>query len=262
MLPAFAVMAVLGVMALLLAASAVRRQPTVSMGAEPTMTASAAPTDTGVPLRNPTPSFATYRSLTLRLPIDPGDVTVLAFHQASGKEALHMTSLVRDADMTLAATNKAVPASTLTSTSTAASSTVETIWSGTALRLWRSNRSGEPDTAVDVGAEPGTDVYAPVTGTVVQVREYSLYNKFPDYEIHIHPDGWSDIDVVLIHVDDLSVTVGQRVAGGISRLAAVRRMSDKIDLQLGGYTKNGGDHVHLQLNKIEVPGRLERLGGS
>jgi hypothetical protein len=58
------------------------------------------------------------------------------------------------------------------------------------------------------------------------------------------------------------VKVGERVAGGVSRIACVREMSDKIALQLGGYTKNGGDHVHLQLNRVEVPGKLERLTGS
>jgi hypothetical protein len=39
-------------------------------------------------------------------------------------------------------------------------------------------------------------------------------------------------------------------------------MSDKIDIQLGGYTSNGGDHVHLQINHIQVPGELEQAGGS
>jgi hypothetical protein len=173
-----------------------------------------------------------------------------------------MTSLVKDANMKVAAKMKAVAGGSVTSATCETSSAVETVWGGTALRLWRSNRRGACDTAADIGADPGSDVYAPVTGTVVQVRAYKLYEKYPDYEIHIRPDGWPEVDVVLIHVDDVSVTVGDRVAGGVSRLACVRRMSDKIDLQLAGYTKNGGDHVHVQLNQVEVPGKLERLTGS
>lgn len=263
LLPVFAIVGVLVVAATLLAATAASRLPAPSAGVEPTATVSSTPTTPPVPPRDPNPVFASYRSLMLRLPVDPRDVTAVAFHQASGKEAIHMTSLAKDANMALAAKNKAVAASTLaTAGSTVTTTALETVWGGSVLRLWRSNRSGKPDTAADIGAEPGTDVYAPVTGTIVQVRAYKLYDKYDDYEIHIHPDGWPEVDVVLIHVDDVRVAVGERVASGISRIACVRKMSDKINIQLGGYTQNGGDHVHMQLNQIEVPGRLERLTGS
>ncbi len=259
LLPIFAIVAVLGVATMLLAATAASRLPAHSAGAESTATVSSAPTTPCAPPRDATPAFASYRSLMLRLPIDPRDVTAVAFHQASGKEAISLTSLAKDADMALASKNKAVAASTLATGAAETTATLETVWGGSVLRLWRSNRSGKPDTAADIGADPGTDVFAPVTGTVVQVRSYDLYNKYPDYEIHIRPDGWPEVDVVLIHVDDVSVAVGERVACGVSRIACVRKMSDKIDIQLGGYTKNGGDHVHMQLNRIDVPGKLERL---
>lgn len=260
--PVFAIVAVLGLAVALLAAAAASGPAVPSAGVETTATVVSASTTPSVPPRDPTPVFASYRSLMLRLPIDPRDVTAVAFHQASGKEAIHLTSLARDADMALAAKNKAVAASTVASAGSEATATLETVWGGSVLRLWRSNRSGKPDTAADIGADPGTDIYAPVTGTVVQVRAYKLYDKYEDYEIHIHPDGWPEVDVVLIHVDDVSVAVGERVACGVSRVASVRKMSDKIDIQLGGYTKNGGDHVHMQLNQIAVPGKLERLTGS
>jgi hypothetical protein len=105
-------------------------------------------------------------------------------------------------------------------------------------------------------------VFAPVSGTVLQVKPYKLYNKYDDFEIHIQPDGWPGIDVVLIHVADPLVTAGQRVDGGVTQLAIVRRMSDKVELQLGGYTGNGGDHVHLQLNAVDDPNVLEEVGDS
>ncbi len=261
--PLFAVVAALAIMVVLLASAAGNRAatPDIVPGATTTETTAttAAPAE---PLRDPTPVFAAYRSLNLRLPVDPGDITAVAFHQASGNEALHMDSLVPDADMAAAAKVKAVAPSTSATYSAESSGAIETVWKGQVLRLWRSNRSGKPDTAVDVGADPGTTVYAPVTGTVLQVRAYKLYNKYPDYEIHIRPDGWPEVDVVLIHVDDISVTVGDHVVGGASRVACVRKMSDKIDIQLGGYTANGGDHVHVQLNQLAVPGKLEPLSGS
>ena len=203
----------------------------------------------------PTPAFATCEGIELHLPVATDALTALAFHQASGNKSLHMTSLVPDADMERAAELKAVPpvdASAVSATGLATS----------CLRLWRSNRSGEPDTAADVGADPGTPVLAPVSGTVLEVKPYKLYDKYDDYEIHIQPEGYPLIDVVLIHVDAPSIAVGQRVTAGVTRIAVVRKMSDKIDTQLGGYTANGGDHVHLQVNTVEVPGVLEQSDGS
>jgi hypothetical protein len=201
----------------------------------------------------PTPHFATCENVSLHLPVDPGALTALAFHQASNPAALHMTSLVPDADMERAAEVKAEPG---------ASATADGRWTGSCLRLWRSNRTGEPDTAADVGADPGTAVLSPVTGTIIEVKAYKLYGRFDDYEIHIQPDGRPGMDVVLIHVADVQVQAGQRVEGGITRLAVVRKMSDKMELQLGGYTANGGDHVHVQVNAVKTPGELEEPGGS
>lgn len=261
--PVFAFVGVLVLAAVVLGSIALRpgRGAGASPGAGATTTGTVVSAAMPEENRDPTPMLANYRSLYLRLPVDPGSITQVAFHQASGDKALHMTSLVPDADMTQAAKLKRTPVGGDAS-GTDGSGESTSIWNGAVLRLWRSNRSGKPDTAADVGAEPGTTVYAPVTGTVLAVRPYKLYNKYDDYEIHIKPDGWADIDVVLIHVDKVSVKAGDRVLGGVSRLATVRKMSNRVTLQLGGYTRNGGDHVHFQLNRVAIPGKLEELTGS
>lgn len=264
----YAVAALLVLVGTALAAAALRPEGSASLGTAQTAVMSTAGTALATrapvlqPAREPTPLFAHYRSLYLRLPVDPASITQVAFHQASGDKAFHMTSLVPDADLGEAARLKHAPMSLAATQSGVASDSVTTIWNGQAIRLWRSNRRGTPDTAVDVGANAASDVYAPVTGTVLEVRAYKLYDKYPDYEIHIAPDGWEDIDVVLIHVDDVSVTPGDRVQAGVTRIACVRKMSDKVDLQLKGYTRNGGDHVHVQLNKVSVPGKLDTVTGS
>lgn len=196
------------------------------------------------PDREPTPLFAREGGTDIHLAIDPTQLTALAFHQASGQRALHITSLVPDADMTVAAQLKAVPP--LPDGTTAP----EGVWNGSALRLWRSNRGGMPDTAVDMGADPGTPVWAPVSGMVTEVRPYLLYDRYEDFEIHIRPTGRSDVDLVMIHVQDVKVKAGDRLKGGVTQIASVRKMSDKIDIQLGGYTANGGDHTHLQINSL------------
>ncbi|KUK49290.1 MAG: hypothetical protein XD74_0087 [Actinobacteria bacterium 66_15] len=208
------------------------------------------------PEREPTPRFAQVDSIEMRLPVDPPSMTALAFHQASGRSALHITSLVPDADMDLAAELEAVPPVERDAEMS------DDILGGVCLRLWRSNRTGMPDTAADIGADAGTDVYSPVTGTVVAVRPYLLYEKYDDYEIHIRPEGRDDVDVVLIHVDDVTVRAGDTVTAGVTRIAAVRLMSDKIEIQLSGYTQNGGDHVHVQVNEVGAPGEMDPTGGS
>jgi murein DD-endopeptidase MepM/ murein hydrolase activator NlpD len=208
------------------------------------------------PERDPTPRLAQVGSTVLRLPIDPGQVTGVAFHQASGEAALHMTSLVPDADMALADQLKAIPPLATPA------DPADDIWDGCCLRLWRSNRGGQPDSAVDTGADPGTPVWSPVSGTVVQVRPYLLYEKYDDFEIHIRPSGREDVDVVLIHLQDVRVKAGDRVKAGVTQLASVRQMSDKISIQLGGYTPNGGDHVHMQVNRAAEPGESDAPGGS
>ncbi|MDO9556635.1 MAG: M23 family metallopeptidase [Coriobacteriia bacterium] len=214
------------------------------------------------PERDPTPRFAEYQELTLRLPIDPEDITAIAFHQASGSNALHMTSLAPDADMELAARLKAVPPLQDAPTTDSDVPAQPDIWYGCVLRLWRSNRTGAPDTAVDCGADAGSAVFSPISGTVVRVKAYKLYEKYNDYEIHIRPDGRDDIDLVLLHVDDVLIAEGDRVTAGVTRIASVRKMSDRVDLQLAGYTSNGGDHVHVQLNTAEADPSLSGADGS
>lgn len=212
--------------------------------------------DTRDDLAAPTPFFGSYRSLNLYLPVTVESLTEIAFHQASGKTALHVDSLLPDANMNVVAQNRG-------SGRTVPTETVEpAVLTGSVLRMWRSNRRGAPDTAADIGALPGTLVYAPVTGTVLQVRPYKLYGKYDDYEIHIQPNGWKDVDVVIIHVDSPSVKAGDRVVGGITRIATVRKLSDRVTQQIAAYTKDAGDHVHLQLNQVAVPGEITTVGGS
>lgn len=208
------------------------------------------------PERDPTPLIAEEGGTEIHLAIDPNELTAIAFHQASGDYALHMTSLVPDADMATANALKAVPP-------VAEDATFDDgVWHGCVLRLWRSNRSGQPDSALDMGAAPGTAVWSPISGTVIEVRPYLLYEKHEDFEVHIRPSGRDDIVAVLIHVQDVKVKAGDSVKGGVTQIGAVRQMSDKINIQLGGYTTNGGDHTHFQLNRYPAEGAPAEAGGS
>ncbi|TLM72188.1 MAG: M23 family metallopeptidase [Actinobacteria bacterium] len=210
----------------------------------------------------PTPVFASYRSLRLNLPVPYTALTAIAYHQASSEKALAMTSLLPNADMSKAIKLK-TSAKYVFSTDASGTSLpdgIPSVLKGEVLRLWRSHRTGATDRCADVGAKPGTAVFAPVTGTVLLVRPYDLYGKYTDYELHIKPDGWPEIDCVLIHIDKVGVKPGDRVIGGATQVAQVRLLSDRVPHQLGEYVAGGGDHTHLQLNKLAVPGKIEIEG--
>ncbi|MFA5844584.1 MAG: hypothetical protein WC971_07120 [Coriobacteriia bacterium] len=212
-------------------------------------------------IETPTPLFATYRSLPLRLPVRPQDVTRIAYHQASGKNVFPITSLLPEAGAPRGALATVTPATDAAEVY-GAEQDDPAVLRGDVLRLWRSGRRGFPDTAADVGADAGTPVYSPVSGKVLAVHPYKLYDRWPDVEVHIQPDGWPEVDVVLIHITGVRVRAGERVDAGTTRIAAVRLLSNRVHHQLAGYTDNGGDHVHVQLNRMRVPGRIERIGGS
>ncbi|MDF1542240.1 MAG: hypothetical protein RQ731_04330 [Anaerosomatales bacterium] len=220
------------------------------------LAASAAPDE---PVGPATPLFATYRSLDLHLSVAEEDLTELAFHQAAGPSALPMESLLPDADPELAdhkrGTSRAIPQRDPDAEEPA-------VLTGEVIRMWRSNRTGAPNTAADIGAAAGAAVYAPVDGTVIEVKPYLLYDLHEDFEIHIQPMGWPEIDLVIIHVTDPSVAAGELVVGGVTRIASVRLLSDKVIHQLADYTPDAGDHIHMQLNRVEEPGATEGAGES
>lgn len=206
-----------------------------------------------------TPLFATHDGLRLHLPVPEADLTELAFHQACYDTALPMQSLLPDADPATANQKRGTGRTYIERDP---QDTGEAILGGTVIRMWRSNRYGQPDTAADVGALPGTPVIAPVNGTVIDVKHYELYGKYEDIEIHIQPAGRPEIDLVMIHVTDPTIRVGESVVGGVTRIASVRRLSDRIDHQIAEYTPDAGDHTHMQINRVEQPGTTEPAGES
>jgi murein DD-endopeptidase MepM/ murein hydrolase activator NlpD len=203
---------------------------------------------------NPTPIFASYGRLKLHLPVPVSKLTEIGFHQASYAWALRMKTPLKDAKASESNAHRG------TSRDTSRQPTgADAVLVGKVLRMWRA-RPGRPDTAADVGAKPGTTVISPVTGTVVKIKSYKLYGKWPDYEMHIVPDGYDNLDIVMIHLADLEVKPGQRVIAGVTPVAHVRKLSDKFTDQLAQYVKDGGDHVHLQVNNSEYKGYKGLVG--
>jgi hypothetical protein len=114
-------------------------------------------------------------------------------------------------------------------------------------------RAAGPTSAIDVVLEEGTPVRAPVTGTVVDVREFVLYGGHEDLRIEIVPDARRDLRLVIIHVDGAQVEVGDRVVGGVTPVASTARafpFSSHIDRET---EPDRYPHVHLELQPVDRP---------
>ena len=122
-----------------------------------------------------------------------------------------------------------------------------------AAHLYREQDATPMDTSIDCGAPAGTAVYAPVTGEVIAVQDYMLYDEIPDVQIHIRPDSNRDVDVVLLHQYDPLVKAGDHVTAGQDQISSVRDIAkDLTDVQLSFYTEpdDPGNHSHIQVNDL------------
>lgn len=242
-------MAVVGIALMAPKATKSVASPAAAWTAVTTATAPAAP--------EPTPAFASFRGVQIHLPIDPAKITAVAFHPTSYTGTFQMKPLIelRSPSQGKAAGEAARAAGIISVEPTASpSADVDGVWTGWAVQTWRTGHYGKLDTALDCGAKPGTPVLAPVTGTVMLVRPYKLYGRVDDFEFNIKPDAWSDVDVIVLHVTDPVVQPGDRIIGGVTQIASVRKLTSVLTgISLRTFTPEGGNHTHVQLNRIIKP---------
>lgn len=173
------------------------------------------------------PVFATVRDLELHLPYD--DPVAVAFHEASRAEALALR-----------------PQGRLLANDNPSKFDPPAMGAGPGYRVLASRgRGGEATSAVDVVVPRGAVVNAPVSGRVIEVRRYPLYDRLMDWRIVIAPESATGLEVVLIHLDDPRVRVGQRVVAGETPLATVRLLA--FDSQIDYVTERHLPHTHLEV---------------
>jgi len=108
---------------------------------------------------------------------------------------------------------------------------------------------GGGDTAVlDVGATPGTDVYAPVDGTIVGISDYILDGRAYGSRIDIQPSAAPSLVVSLTHLTpDPALTVGSTIAASSTKVGRVVDLSGVERQALAKYTQDAGNHVSIEL---------------
>jgi hypothetical protein len=102
--------------------------------------------------------------------------------------------------------------------------------------------------ALDVGAVPGTDVYAPVDGTVVGIAPFVVAGKRFGSQIDIQPQNAPSLVVTLTQVrPDAELRVGDDVVSGRTKVGAVADLSRVEHQALARYTNDAGDHVSIEV---------------
>ena len=131
---------------------------------------------------------------------------------------------------------------------------------GLLARLWRritgSSRSGlvwyqlsgGPLRTMAVGAVAGTDVYSPVDGTVVAIRDQVVSGRTVGSEIELRPTTAPSLVLSLQNVrPDPSLTVGANIAAGSSKLGTVTNISRYERQALERYGAEAGNNVSIQV---------------
>lgn len=112
---------------------------------------------------------------------------------------------------------------------------------------WYQLSSGELRTLA-VGAAPETDVYAPVDGTVVAIRDHIVSGRRYGAEIELRPSSAPSLVVQLQHVEpDPALSVGANVAAGSSKLGTVIDVTRVERQSLARYSGDNGSNVSIQV---------------
>ena len=101
---------------------------------------------------------------------------------------------------------------------------------------------------LDVGAVAGTDVYSPVDGTVVAIRDHVVAGHVVGAEIELRPTSAASLVLAIQNVrTDRALTVGANVAAGSSKLGRVVDISRFEKQTLARFAADGGNNVSIQV---------------
>ena len=114
------------------------------------------------------------------------------------------------------------------------------------------NRGTGATTAIDIVTEPSTEITAPVSGRVARAGEYSLYCRYPDGYVVINPEDRPDLEVKILHMQNVKVAPGQTVAVGdpIGNHATPFPFRSQIDDLT---VEESWPHVHIEVVDPSVP---------
>ena len=220
------VLSVIAVVTTLLTAFGDGRSPSVdSVLAPPTGLVAASP---------PRPQIvATAGTLRLQLPVSQRSVTAIGYHGAADG-AIALDPVGRQGNQGFV------------------TRLFHRIFGGNhgGLVYYRLGGSGTATGALDIGAAPGTDVYAPVDGTITGLTDYVVNGRKLGVPIDVQPTNAPSMVVSLTHVRaDPALTVGSAVVAATSKIGTVIDLSSVEREALARYTRDAGNHVSLEVHQ-------------
>jgi len=99
--------------------------------------------------------------------------------------------------------------------------------------------------ALDVGAIPGAEVFSPVDGKIVAIESTLIADKYEDVEVQIQVADDPTLLLVVSHVGEIAVQLGDGVTQGDTLLGRVREYPPSVGQELSRFTSDAGDHVQF-----------------
>ncbi len=181
------------------------------------------------PLDYPVP-FARVEELVLLVPTT--DPIVVGFHEAATTDAIAMTPV-------------GVLVANRNATRTEAPSDEQR--GPPYLILHSRGRAAAATSAVDVVMRDDDPVRAPVSGVVTDIREVALSGRYPDLRVEIQPQDAPELRVIVIHVDEVTVGVGDPVVAGETMIAGTARRFPFFSQIDGDTAPERWPHIHLEI---------------
>ena len=183
-----------------------------------------------LPAAPPTPmTVALHGGLRVQLPIAQSQVTAIGYHAASDG-GLQLTPLGHQGN------------------EGALSRLAHKLFGGGHGQFVYYQLSGGETDVLDVGASPGTDVYAPVDGTVIGISNYVLDGRAYGSRIDIQPSATPSLVVSMTQLKpDPALSVGTSVTASGTKVGRVIDLSGVERQALAQYTQDAGNHVSIEL---------------
>jgi hypothetical protein len=196
---------------------------------EPVATATTPVAVTDVP---PEPDvLATVGNLQIRLPVAGDAVTAVGFH-GTGAGSVELSPVGRQLNEGLLARLwRRIAGSTQDGP------------------VWIQLDGGTRTVVMDVGAMPGTDVYAPVAGTIVSISDFVIDGRRHGSRIDVRPSSAPSLIVSLSHLEpDPSLTVGSPVLESSSKLGTVVDVAAVERQALAKHAGARGNNVAIEVH--------------
>lgn len=122
---------------------------------------------------------------------------------------------------------------------------------------WYELSGGDTPNLMTVGADPGTDVYAPVDGEVVAIADYVVDGAVEGAIVQLQPPGGAQTIVAVRSIDaDEEIAVGQTAEAGVTLIGYVRDTGEHLDRPLSDYTHDRGSGAELYVQRQHAPDTL------